>query len=111
MNTQAWLDLWQDKLLREYICDLAAACSRLTTVQEDLIATAWLAIGECQCDASVECVMNAGGLALVKRYRAAYYVPLRKWHAAPVRRRIWRSKRKFFIKVDHPPAKVCDNVT
>lgn len=106
MDTSHWLDLWQDRILRNYIRDLADACSHRADVQEDLIATAWLAIGECECDASVECVMHVGGVALIKQYRAAHHVAVRKWHADPVRYRTQRRRKKYFILMHTPPALV-----
>ena len=98
MNTQAWLDLWQDKLLREYICDLAAACSCLPTVQEDLIATAWILLGACECDISREAAAECARKIIEWRYRRYHSLSKRRWHINPVRRAIGRRKRKYFLK-------------
>ena len=100
MDTTAWLDLWGDHILRQYFVDMAKACSLTRKdVQEDLLATAWLAVGECECGCTTEYLMHVGFMAMVRRYKLYYWVPRKRWGKCTEYQRVARHKRRFFIRV------------
>ncbi len=111
MDTCAWLDLWHDRMLRDYFSALALACSHEECVVRDLIATAWIAVGECPSDVAPEWALHIGGMALMGRYKAQYRacVDARRWGKQPAYQRIQRTRKKYYVIVKAPPALMCDN--
>jgi hypothetical protein len=109
MDTTAWLDLWHDSILRDYFSALAYACSREERIMRDLLATAWIAVGEHAADIAPEWAMHVGAMALMGRYKDCYRPPLRPWHDDAARKRTARVSRKYFVIVSRPPALMCDN--
>lgn len=105
MDTSEWLTLWQEPILRRYFAALARACSHDERILRDLIGTAWLAIGECLPDISLEWAMHVGYKAMIDRYKDRYRPRRKRWRSDPVRWRAFRVRRRFFIKrTPTPPA-------
>ena len=103
MDTAAWLDTWGDRILRQYFIDMVKAFSKRPDVQEDLLATAWLYVGDCECGCTTEHLMDVGFNAMMRRFRAEYWVHIRRrWHEEPVRKRLQRRRRFFIDNVPHP---------
>lgn len=104
MDTPAWLETWGDRILRQYFIDMVKAFSKRPEVQEDLLSTAWLYVGDCECGCTTEHLMDVGFNAMMRLYRAEYLVPVKpRWHDEPVRRRVHRRNKKYFCIVTHPP--------
>lgn len=110
MNTDHWLALWHDSILRKYLACLAWACSHDEHVNRDLLATAWIAIGDCLPDTAPEWAMHVGAMAMMGRYKDCYRTKAkRRWNDDPVRKRTWRVTKKYYCVVSYPPLLICDN--
>jgi len=107
LDTEAWLDCWGDRILRQYLIDVVRAFSTDPVAQEDLLTTAWLYIGDCEYGCTTEYLMDVGFRAMMRLYKAEYYQPRRKrWHEEPIRYRVQRLRKKYFCIVHHPPVLV-----
>ena len=109
MDTCAWLDLWNDHILRDYFSALALACSHDECVVQDLIATAWIAVGGCESDVAPEWALHVGGMALMGRFKDCHRPPRRAWYRDPAYQRTYRVTKKYFCVVKSTPLLMCDN--
>lgn len=77
----------------------------------DLLATAWIAVGEHDANIAPEWAMHCGALALIDRYKDHYRPHMRKrWGQSATYQSVRRAKRKFYLKrVNAHPPPMCDN--
>jgi len=103
VDTSAWLDCWGDRILRQYLIDMVKAFSRDPVVQEDLLTTSWLHIGDCECGRTTEHMMDVGFYAMLRRYKAEYWRPVKKrWAKTVVYQRVHRKCKKYYCVVKAP---------
>jgi len=92
---------------------MVKAFSRDPVVQEDLLTTSWLHIGDCECGRTTEHMMDVGFYAMLRKYRVVYWKQEKcRWGKSKEYQYVARKRRRFFIKVDgRPPRGRCvDNM-
>jgi DNA-directed RNA polymerase specialized sigma24 family protein len=75
MTTEQFMDLWEDKGLRQYLIGISKSFTKNMTIQEDLLQEAWLRISQAPAQKTREYYMNQGFKAIDN----AYYKEWRAW--------------------------------
>ena len=100
METGEWLDLWNDKILREYIIKICRSETNNEMIRDDLLSEAWLRIGECLAGYTTEYYMHQAAKAV----HTAYMREWRYWKRTAkakeaLRKRVQRNSKKLHFYV------------